>query len=172
MSTCQVIILDSEAPKSRAKPRFIGNDCSSLWKDQSACAIFSSLSEDTNDLGDGGGTPTFLFNLANLFFWFIDLMKTVIVGTSNHDVLACQYIFPNSCKKLAEELVQMFILELNLKVNFAVSRELDDLGRIQKKLVGFESHSLVIRSNQSDHEILWVDEIFAIIGKEMHVGLS
>ncbi|KAL6318751.1 hypothetical protein AAG906_001224 [Vitis piasezkii] len=160
---------------------------------------FSSLSEDTNDLGDGGGTPAFLF-------WPI-----------------------SSFEKLAEELVQMFILELNLKMNFGFlwllvvellsisceealqddrycwsdelyPGEFDDLGMcslhskeigelIPPKIIGFESHSPVTRSNQQpDHEILqvylttWpaevnidthrVDEIFAVIGEEMHVGLS
>ncbi|XP_010663267.1 uncharacterized protein LOC100251942 isoform X2 [Vitis vinifera] len=153
---------------------------------------FSSLSEDTNDLGDGGGTPAFLF-------WPI-----------------------SSFEKLAEELVQMFILELNLKRLLVVELlsisceeapqddrycwsdelypgEFDDLGicslhskeigeLIPPKIIGFESHSPVIRSNQQpDHEILqvylttWlaevnidthrVDEIFAVIGEEMHVGL-
>ncbi|XP_034672795.1 uncharacterized protein LOC117904340 isoform X2 [Vitis riparia] len=132
-------------------------------------------------------------------------------------------VFPNSCKKLAEELVQMFILELNLKRLLVVELlsisceeasqddrycwsdelypgEFDDLGicslhskeigeLIPPKIIGFESHSPVIRSNQQpDHEILqvylttWlaevnidthrVDEIFAVIGEEMHVGLS
>ncbi|RVW80370.1 hypothetical protein CK203_042321 [Vitis vinifera] len=148
---------------------------------------FSSLSEDTNDLGDGGGTPAFLF-------WPI-----------------------SSFEKLAEELVQMFILELNLKRLLVVELlsisceeapqddrycwsdelypgEFDDLGicslhskeigeLIPPKIIGFESHSPVIRSNQQpDHEILqvylttWlaevnidthrVDEIFAVIGRK------
>ncbi|RVW22048.1 hypothetical protein CK203_109607 [Vitis vinifera] len=235
MSTCQVIILDSRSSKEWSKAcRFIVHlrvavvthmvntsrsmKCFLKGTSSSPLVQFSSLSEDTNDLGDGGGTPTFLFNLANLFFRFIDLMRTVIVtesdeikvGTSNHDVLACQYILPNSCKKLAEELVQMFILEAAVACSGVTLHppqddrycwtdelypgELDDLGRIQKKLVGFESHSPVIRSN---HEILQispmridtcptllhyhytnmfelktqnlklrVDEIFAVIGEE------
>ncbi|KAJ9678055.1 hypothetical protein PVL29_022825 [Vitis rotundifolia] len=163
--------------------RFIGNDCSSLWKDvavvthmintnrsmrcflkgtsSSPLVQFSSLSEDTNDLDDGGGTPAFLF-------WPI-----------------------SSFEKLAEELVQMFILEQNLKRLLVVELlsisceeapqddrycwtdelypgEFDDLGicslhskeigeLVLLKIIGFGSHSPVIRSNQQpDHEILQV----------------
>uniref|UniRef100_A0A2N9HF07 Uncharacterized protein n=1 Tax=Fagus sylvatica TaxID=28930 RepID=A0A2N9HF07_FAGSY len=51
----------------------------------SALVQFSSFSGDQNDAGDGGGIPVFAF-------WSI----------SSHE-------------KLAEELIQMFILELNLK---------------------------------------------------------
>lgn len=59
----------------------------SFLKGPSNCALvqFSSFSGDQNDAGDGGGIPVFAF-------WSI----------SSHE-------------KLAEELIQMFILELNLK---------------------------------------------------------
>ncbi|KAL6318480.1 hypothetical protein AAG906_000558 [Vitis piasezkii] len=99
-----------------------------------------------------------------------------MVGTSNHDVLACQS---------SQTHVWLLVVEL-LSISCEEASQ-DDQYCCQMSC--FESHSPVIRSNQQpDHEILqvylttWlaevnidthrVDEIFAVIGEEMHVGLS
>ncbi|KAF2312849.1 hypothetical protein GH714_040899 [Hevea brasiliensis] len=148
---------------------------------------FSSSSEDNNDTGDGAGIPVFAF-------WPI-----------------------SSFEQLAEELVQMFISELNLKwsclqlaVRFHKSMsywsnelypgEFDDLSicnlysketckPVPPRLVEgkYDMRNKQFKS-QPNEDILqvylttWlaevnidihrVDEIFAIIGEEMHVNLS
>ncbi|XP_034673059.1 uncharacterized protein LOC117904525 isoform X3 [Vitis riparia] len=126
-----------------------------------------------------------------------------MVGTSNHDVLACQS--SQTHRLLIVELLSISCEEAPQDDRYCWSDELypgefDDLGIcslhskeigdiIPPKIIGFESHSPVTRSNQQpDHEILqvylttWlaevnidthrVDEIFAVIGEEMDVGLS
>ncbi|GKV12043.1 hypothetical protein SLEP1_g23247 [Rubroshorea leprosula] len=153
---------------------------------------FSGTSEDNNDAGDGGGIPVFAF-------WSI-----------------------SSFEKLAEELVQMFKLELSLKrllvvELLSVSCEDQQVNKVcwSDELYPGEFNDLVIcnlysednsepvhpqlkecktdvpavpHNSQPDHETLqvylttWlaevnidahrVDEIFAIIGEEMHVMLS
>ncbi|PSR96612.1 Myb-like protein [Actinidia chinensis var. chinensis] len=153
---------------------------------------FSSISEDKNDHGDGGGIPVYAF-------WSI-------------------YYF----EELAQELVQMFTLELNLKRLLVVellsisSEEvpvngvcwLDELYRgefndlcicglystevcepVRPKIKDWKSDTSSEQSNrQPEHDILQVylttwlaeanidtyrmDEIFAVVGEEMHVNLS
>ncbi|KAJ7978716.1 Stellacyanin [Quillaja saponaria] len=153
---------------------------------------FSNCSEDLNDNGDGAGIPVFAF-------WSI----------STHE-------------KLAEELIQMFILELSLKRLLVVefvsigcevshgnrlnwSNELypDEFDHLRKSnLYSDETHepvfprlrerksddSAIISDNHSSPEVLqvyltaWlaevnidtyrVDEIFATVGEEMHVGIT
>ncbi|KAL4633514.1 hypothetical protein ACB092_04G128000 [Castanea dentata] len=158
----------------------------------SALVQFSSFSGDQNDSGDGGGIPVFAF-------WSI----------SSHE-------------QLAEELVQMFIRELNLKrllVLELLSTSCDDpqvnelhwsdqlypgefdhlsmcnlfsqetCEPVPPKLMDLKSDAPTVRSNnQPNPEVLqvyittWlaevnidtlrVDEIFAVIGEEMHVSLT
>ncbi|KDP31329.1 hypothetical protein JCGZ_11705 [Jatropha curcas] len=153
---------------------------------------FSSISEDSNDSGDGSGIPVFTF-------WPV-----------------------SSFEQLAEELVQMFISELNLKrllvlelltISTEVSQvnelgwstelypgEFDDLSicNLYSKeackpvpptlMEGNSDMPTLQLKSQPDHEILqvylttWlaeanidihrVNEIFAIIGEEIHVSLS
>ncbi|KAA8541019.1 hypothetical protein F0562_024843 [Nyssa sinensis] len=153
---------------------------------------FSSFSEDKSDNGDGGGIPVFSF-------WSI-----------------------SSFENLAEELVQMFALELNLKRFLVVELlsisseevpinelcwsdelypgEFDDLNicclyskedckPVLPKIKGWKSDSATEQSNHTPgQEVLqvylttWlaevnidtyrVNEIFAVIGEEMHVALS
>ncbi|RVW53123.1 hypothetical protein CK203_080650 [Vitis vinifera] len=97
-----------------------------------------------------------------------------MVGTSNHDVLACQS---------SQTHVWLLVVEL-LSIS---CEEASQDNQYCCQMSCFESHSPVIRSNQQpDHEILqvylttWlaevnidthrVDEIFAVIGEEMHVA--
>ncbi|XP_050257819.1 uncharacterized protein LOC126702981 isoform X1 [Quercus robur] len=158
----------------------------------SALVQFSSFSGDQNDSGDGGGIPVFAF-------WSI----------SSHE-------------QLAEELVQMFIMELNLKRLLVLELlstscndpqvnelhwsdqlypgEFDHLSMcnlfsqetcepVPPKLMDLKSDASTVRSNnQPNPEVLqvyittWlaevnidtlrVDEIFAVIGEEMHLGLT
>ncbi|XWS47943.1 hypothetical protein CRYUN_Cryun13aG0029400 [Craigia yunnanensis] len=158
----------------------------------SSLVQFSSSSEDINDTGDCGGVAVF-------GFWSI-----------------------SSFEKQAEELIQMFKLELSLKrllvlellsVSCEVSQanqfcwsdelypgEFSDLkvcslyseetsDPFHPRLKDFKSDMSTFQCNrQPDHEILqvyittwlaevnidghWVDEIFAVIGEEMHVSLS
>ncbi|KAK9278076.1 hypothetical protein L1049_027634 [Liquidambar formosana] len=154
---------------------------------------FSSCSEHENDTGDCGGISVFAF-------WPI-----------------------SSFEKLAQELVQMFTLELNLKRVLVVELlsisceevppvnglcwsmelyggEFDDLSicnlcsketcePVLPRLKGQKSVNPVVQCNhQPDHEVLqvylttWlaevnvdtyrVDEIFSVVGEEMHVNLS
>ncbi|KAM3703475.1 hypothetical protein ACB098_04G097200 [Castanea mollissima] len=158
----------------------------------SALVQFSSFSGDQNDSGGGGGIPVFAF-------WSI----------SSHE-------------QLAEELVQMFIRELNLKrllVLELLSTSCDDpqvnelhwsdqlypgefdhlsmcnlfsqetCEPVPPKLMDLKSDAPTVQSNnQPNPEVLqvyittWlaevnidtlrVDEIFAVIGEEMHVSLT
>nr|POE91195.1 hypothetical protein CFP56_37801 [Quercus suber] len=158
----------------------------------SALVQFSSFSGDQNDSGDGGGIPVFAF-------WSI----------SSHE-------------QLAEELVRMFIMELNLKrllVLELLSTSCDDpqvnelhwsdqlypgefehlsmcnlfsqetCEPVPPKLMDLKSDAPTVRSNnQPNPEVLqvyittWlaevnidtlrVDEIFAVIGEEMHLRLT
>ncbi|XP_030938231.1 uncharacterized protein LOC115963388 isoform X2 [Quercus lobata] len=158
----------------------------------SALVQFSSFSGDQNDSGDGGGIPVFAF-------WSI----------SSHE-------------QLAEELVQMFIMELNLKRLLVLELlstscndpqvnglhwsdqlypgEFDHLSMcnlfsqetcepVPPKLMDLKSDASTVRSNnQPNPEVLqvyittWlaevnidtlrVDEIFAVIGEEMHLRLT
>ncbi|KAK9080408.1 hypothetical protein SSX86_000166 [Deinandra increscens subsp. villosa] len=151
---------------------------------------FSSSSNDTNDNGDGGGIPVFIF-------WSI-----------------------SSFEKLAWELVQMFRLELNLKrllvIEFLSLRskedsiierlcwsdeiyqgEFDDLSRCNLdcrdasesasiKLDGFISENSNHPNSELDSDVLqvyltaWltdvnidkqrVEDIFCEVGEEMHVN--
>ncbi|KAM0018948.1 hypothetical protein Hdeb2414_s0026g00679861 [Helianthus debilis subsp. tardiflorus] len=152
---------------------------------------FSNSSNDTNDNGDGGGMPVFIF-------WSISVFE-----------------------KLASELVQMFKLELNLKrllvIEFLSLRskedsiieklcwsdeiyqgEFDDLSRCNldcreasgsasTKLDGFVSENIKQPNCQPDSDVLqiyltaWltdvnidkkrVEDIFSEVGEEMHVNL-
>lgn len=74
---------------------------------------FSSISEDTNDNGDGGGIPVFTF-------WSISTFE-----------------------KIAQELVQMFKLELYLK-----------------RLLVIEFLSLGIKEDPINKRLCWSDEIY------------
>ncbi|XP_050223451.1 uncharacterized protein LOC126673371 isoform X2 [Mercurialis annua] len=150
---------------------------------------FSSTSEDHNDdFGDGGGIPVFTFLPISSF------------------------------EKLADELVQMFVSELNLKrllvVEFVTSScedsqvkeliwsnelypgEFDDLSifdlysnetckLVTPKMMERENAKPTLQfKSQANHEVYlttWlaevnidtdrVDEIFSVIGEEMHVSL-
>ncbi|XP_024024967.1 uncharacterized protein LOC21398581 [Morus notabilis] len=158
----------------------------------SSLVQFSDFSEDKNDPGDGGGIPIFTF-------WSISYFE-----------------------KLAEELVQMLISELNLKRLLVVellstscessmlnkfnwtdelyTGEFDDLSicnlysgetsePVFPRLQVSKSNVPAARSNQQpNREIMqvylttWlaevnidthsVDEIFSLVGEEMHVNLS
>ncbi|GLT25218.1 hypothetical protein SLA2020_003620 [Shorea laevis] len=117
----------------------------------------SSSSDNNNDAGDGGGIPVFSF-------WSI-----------------------SSLEKLAEELVQMFKLELSLKRLLVVEllsisykvRQVNEVYWSNELYLG-EFKDLVICNlcyltnwltevNIDSHR---VDEIFAIIKEEMHVTFS
>ncbi|RVW58471.1 hypothetical protein CK203_105376 [Vitis vinifera] len=105
-------------------------------------------------------------------------------------------IFEQSLREISRGTCSDVHTELNFEAAVACSgvtlhqfvKKLHKMIDIVGQMSCFESHSPVIRSNQQpDHEILqvylttWlaevnidthrVDEIFAVIGEEMHVGL-
>ncbi|XP_061346649.1 uncharacterized protein LOC133292269 isoform X2 [Gastrolobium bilobum] len=127
---------------------------------------FSHNSEDQSDSGDGGGIPVFAF-----------------LSISSHE-------------KFAEELVQMFSLELRLKLYADEFKDLRDCnlycedthGPVPPRLRDGKSDMVALRfDNKPNPEILqvylttWlaeanvdtfrVNEIFAVIGEEMHISI-
>ncbi|KAL2465175.1 hypothetical protein Adt_41026 [Abeliophyllum distichum] len=128
----------------------------------SPLAQFSCSSQNDNDIGDGGGLPVFTF-------WPIA-----------------------SFEELASEVVQMFTSELNLKrllvmellsiCDEKVAQDIELHWSSQSRTSSIQS------KHQADSDVLQVylttwlaevnidrcrlDEIFAVVGEEMHVNLS
>ncbi|KAJ0751237.1 hypothetical protein HanLR1_Chr05g0191261 [Helianthus annuus] len=108
---------------------------------------FSNSSNDTNDNGDGGGMPVFIFwsisAFGNLRYYIVTTLLLFLFSENICIFLPFFFSFVMMLEKLASELVQMFKLELNLK-----------------RLLVIEFLSLRSKEDSIIEKLCWSDEIY------------
>lgn len=154
---------------------------------------FSGSKEDASDMGDGGGIPVFAFlsvssieklawELVQMFALELCLKRMIVVELLS---LSLEKVAPDNGFCWSDELYEGEFD--NLRACSLYSTEACE--PVRPSINGLSSDSPIVPSNhQPDQEVLqvylttWlaevnvdtfrVDEIFAIIGEEMHINIS